>query len=126
MIDDDRALAIRTIVAKPSATVIDIRPSRSWQLINFRELWQFHELIFFLIWRDVKVRYKQTALGAAWAILQPVMMMVVFTIFFGRMAGVSGRAGYRTLYSSTRACSRGRSLRRRSPARAIASLVPSV
>ena len=89
MIDVDSALARSATVADPDTTVILIRPSQNWQLINLRELWQFHELIFFLIWRDVKVRYKQTALGAAWAVLQPIMMMVVFTIFFGRMAGVS-------------------------------------
>src|SRR5947209_20539021 len=65
-----------------------IRPPRGWQLINVRELWRFRELLYFLTWRDVKVRYKQTILGAAWAVLQPAMMMVVFTIFFGRMAGV--------------------------------------
>jgi lipopolysaccharide transport system permease protein len=66
-----------------------ISPPRGYPLINVRELWQFRELIFFLTWRDVKVRYKQTVLGASWAVLQPVMMMVVFTIFFRRMAGVS-------------------------------------
>ena len=66
-----------------------IRPAGGWQLVNVRELWQYRELLYFLTWRDVKVRYKQTLLGAAWAILQPVMMMVVFTIFFGRMAHVS-------------------------------------
>jgi lipopolysaccharide transport system permease protein len=66
-----------------------IRPPCGWQLINLRELWQFRELIFFLTWRDVKVRYKQTFLGAAWALLQPGLMMVVFTIFFSRMAGLS-------------------------------------
>jgi lipopolysaccharide transport system permease protein len=65
-----------------------ITPPVGWQLINARELWQFRELVFFLTWRDVKVRYKQTFLGAAWAVLQPLMMMVVFTIFFGRMAGM--------------------------------------
>src|SRR5207245_2234688 len=65
-----------------------LRPPRGWQLINLRELWHFRELLYFLTWRDVKVRYKQTVLGAAWAVLQPAMMMVVFTIFFGRMAGV--------------------------------------
>lgn len=65
-----------------------IRPAAGWQLINLRELWRYRELLFFLTWRDVKVRYKQTLLGAAWAILQPVMMMVVFTIFFGRLAKV--------------------------------------
>jgi len=72
-----------------------IRPPGGWQLVNVRELWQFRELGFFLAWRDVKVRYKQTVLGVAWAILQPAMMMVVFTIFFGRLAGVSsGRWPY--------------------------------
>jgi lipopolysaccharide transport system permease protein len=65
-----------------------IEPARGWQLINVRELWQFRELLFFLAWRDVKVRYKQTVLGAAWAVLQPALMMVVFTIFFARMAQV--------------------------------------
>ena len=77
----------------PILTVLE--PPVGWQFINVRELWQARELIFFLAWRDVKVRYKQTALGAAWAILQPLMMMVVFTIFFGRMAGVpSGNIPY--------------------------------
>jgi lipopolysaccharide transport system permease protein len=69
--------------------LIRIRPARGWKSINARELWRFRELFFFLIWRDVKIRYKQTVLGAAWAILQPLMMMVVFTIFFSRMAGLS-------------------------------------
>jgi lipopolysaccharide transport system permease protein len=73
-------------VVAPSHSVIE--PPRGWQLINVRELWAFRELVYFLTWRDVKVRYKQTALGAAWAILQPLLMMVVFTIFFSRMAGV--------------------------------------
>ena len=53
-----------------------------------RELWDYRELLYFLVWRDIKVRYKQTALGAAWAILQPFMTMVVFSIFFGRLAKV--------------------------------------
>lgn len=66
-----------------------LSPPRGWQLINWAELWRFRELIFILAWRDVKVRYKQTALGAAWAILQPAMMMVVFTIFFSRIGGLT-------------------------------------
>src|SRR3954470_16368190 len=75
---------------EPEASLITIiEPSRGWQLINVRELWRYRELLFFLCWRDVKVRYKQTVLGAAWAILQPAMMMVVFTIFFSRVAGLS-------------------------------------
>lgn len=56
--------------------------------IDFKELWHFRELLFFLVWRDVKVRYKQTALGAAWAIIQPVTAMVVFTVIFGRFAKI--------------------------------------
>src|SRR5947209_17818322 len=71
----------------PAAPTV-IRPPRGWQLLDLRELWQFRDLLYFLIWRDVKVRYKQTVLGAAWAILQPLLMMVVFTIFFSKMAGV--------------------------------------
>jgi lipopolysaccharide transport system permease protein len=64
-----------------------IRPPTGWQLLNVRELWHFRELLYFLVWRDVKVRYKQTLLGVAWSVLQPAMMMVVFTLFFGRVAG---------------------------------------
>jgi lipopolysaccharide transport system permease protein len=72
-----------------------IEPVSGWQPVNIRELWQYRELLYFLVWRDVKVRYKQTALGAAWAILQPLMMMAVFSIFFKRMAGVtSGELPY--------------------------------
>src|SRR4051794_6305553 len=73
-------------ISTPDATII--RPASGWQLVNVRELWQYRELLYFLTWRDVKVRYKQTLLGAAWAILQPALMMVVFTIFFGKMAKV--------------------------------------
>ncbi len=72
-----------------------IEPPHGWQLVNAYELWQYRELIGFLIWRDVKVRYKQTLLGAAWAVLQPALMMVVFTVFFARMAKVpTGDAPY--------------------------------
>src|ERR1051326_4687435 len=55
-----------------------IRPPKGWMSIGFRELWEYRELLYFLTWRDIKVRYKQTALGAAWAIIQPFFMMVVF------------------------------------------------
>ncbi|MCA8960478.1 MAG: ABC transporter permease, partial [Planctomycetes bacterium] len=65
-----------------------IRPERGWVAIDFRELWSYRELLFFLVWRDVKVRYKQTVLGAAWAILQPLFTMLVFTLFFGRLASM--------------------------------------
>ena len=68
--------------------LVVIQPSQSWRLLSLKDLWAYRELLFFLSWRDVKVRYKQTALGAAWAILQPLFMMVIFTIFFGRLAGI--------------------------------------
>jgi lipopolysaccharide transport system permease protein len=72
-----------------------IVPSGGFQPVNLMELWRYRELLYFLAWRDVKVRYKQTALGAAWAVLQPLLMMVVFTIFFGRLAGISsGKVPY--------------------------------
>jgi lipopolysaccharide transport system permease protein len=67
-------------------TVTVIAPPRSWQFLNLRELWQYRELLMVLAWRDVTVRYKQTILGAAWAVLQPAMMMIVFTVFLGQMA----------------------------------------
>jgi lipopolysaccharide transport system permease protein len=63
-----------------------IRPSQGWRALSLRELWSYRELLFFLTWRDVKVRYKQTALGAAWALLQPTLAMVIFSLFFGRLA----------------------------------------
>jgi len=68
----------------------EIVPSRGWQGIDAHELWRFRELVYFMMWRDVKVRYKQTLLGAGWAVLQPALMMVVFTVFLGVMAKVPG------------------------------------
>jgi lipopolysaccharide transport system permease protein len=67
-----------------SVTVIEHRPG--WQVVGLGELWQYRELLFFLTWRDVKIRYKQTILGAAWAIIQPLATMLVFSLFFGRVA----------------------------------------
>lgn len=78
---------VRGPVVPPGRVVIE--PPNRWEWVNVSELWRYRELLFFLAWRDVKVRYKQTALGAAWAVLQPALMMVVFTVFFGRLAGVS-------------------------------------
>jgi lipopolysaccharide transport system permease protein len=66
--------------------MIRIEPSRGWVSLRLHELWAYRELLYFLTWRDIKVRYKQTALGAGWAILQPFLTMVVFSIFFGRLA----------------------------------------
>src|SRR5437867_11361506 len=73
----------------PVSTLTDVlvlQPSKGFVRLNLRDIWAYRELLYFLIWRDVKVRYKQTVLGAAWAILQPVMTMVVFSVFFGRLA----------------------------------------
>jgi len=68
--------------------VIRIRPSKGWVSLGLKELWDYRELLFFLIWRDIKVRYKQTVLGASWAIIQPFFTMVVFSLFFGKLAKV--------------------------------------
>lgn len=68
--------------------VVRIQPWRGWVPINFRELWAYRELLYFLTWRDIKLRYKQTVLGFAWAILQPFLMMVVFSLFFGALLHV--------------------------------------
>ena len=75
-------------VKLPAEPLVVIQPSKRWSLLNLKDIWAYRELLFFLTWRDVKVRYKQTALGAAWAILQPLFMMIIFTIFFGRLAAV--------------------------------------
>jgi lipopolysaccharide transport system permease protein len=72
--------------ARPPVTII--RPSRGWLSLQLRELWEYRELLYFLVWRDIKVRYRQTVLGAAWAVLQPLFTMVVFSVFLGRLAGV--------------------------------------
>ena len=68
--------------------VTRISPAKAWPTVDLRELWDYRELLYFLTWRDLKVRYKQTALGAAWAVIQPLFMMLVFSLFFGRLAGV--------------------------------------
>jgi lipopolysaccharide transport system permease protein len=65
-----------------------IEPSRGWVSLRLGELWKYRELLYFLVWRDIKVRYKQTALGAAWAVLQPLLTMIVLTVFFGRLAKI--------------------------------------
>ncbi len=73
-------------LAKPAILVI--QPSKGWAALDLQELWRYRELIMFLAWRDIQVRYKQTALGVAWAVIQPVFTMVVFSVFFGRLAGI--------------------------------------
>ena len=66
--------------------MLRIAPPRGWLDIDFKELWAARELLYFFVWRDIKVRYKQTAIGAAWAVIQPFMTMVVFSLFFGKLA----------------------------------------
>lgn len=68
------------------APVVVIQPERGWVGLRLRELWEYRELLYFLTWREVKVRYKQTAIGAAWALIQPLFTMLVFALFFGRLA----------------------------------------
>ena len=83
---DTQSLAAKTI---PSVSTVHIEPSKGWVSLRLRELWAYRELLYFLTWRNIKVRYKQTVLGAAWAIIQPFFTMVVFAVFFGRLAQIS-------------------------------------
>jgi lipopolysaccharide transport system permease protein len=76
-------------VAHPPRRTLRLEPPGSWQLLNLAELWEYRELLFFFVWRDVKVRYKQTVLGAAWAVIQPLTTTFAFTILFGRFGGMA-------------------------------------
>jgi lipopolysaccharide transport system permease protein len=82
--------AVQAAAATPDAVanagVIDITPPSGWWAVPFREIWKYRELLYFLVWRDIKVRYKQTAIGIAWVVLQPLMNMAIFTVVFGRLA----------------------------------------
>jgi lipopolysaccharide transport system permease protein len=86
-IERSKYFLTENVIHKPSP-IVEIRPSKGWVALNLRDLWEYRELLYFLTWRDVKVRYKQTALGAAWAVLQPLFTMIVFSIVFGRLAKV--------------------------------------
>jgi lipopolysaccharide transport system permease protein len=81
------AAAAAIAVGRPEP-LLRIRPSRGWKSLDLREVWESRELLYFLTWRDIKVRYKQTVLGAAWAVIQPFLTMVVFSIFFGRLGRI--------------------------------------
>ncbi len=70
-------------------SVVFIEPPRGWVLPEIRNIWAYRELLYFLVWRDLKVRYKQTLLGALWAIIKPVSLMIIFSIFFGKLAKIS-------------------------------------
>jgi len=81
--------------------VLRITPPSRWFALRFGELWAYRELLYFFVWRDIKIRYKQTAIGAAWAVLQPFLTMVVFSLFFGRLAHIpSGGLPYPIFYYS--------------------------
>src|SRR5512136_1340707 len=75
-------------IIKNEPDTIVIRPTRGWMALNLRDLWIYRELIYFMTWRDVKVRYKQTLMGVSWAVLEPFLTMVVFSIFFGKLAKI--------------------------------------
>jgi len=75
-----------TALVKPA--VMRITPPSSWWVVPLGELWNYRELLYFFVWRDIKIRYKQTAIGAAWAVLQPFLTMLVFSLFFGRLAHI--------------------------------------
>jgi len=79
---------VRAEIEVLSPPMVRIAPRRGWLDLQLRELWSFRELLYFFVWRDVKVRYKQTAIGAAWAVLQPFLTMVVFSLFFGALAKI--------------------------------------
>jgi len=71
-----------------AATTITIRPASGWLALNLAELWEYRELLYFLIWRDLKVRYRQTAIGVAWVVIQPLVTTAIFAVIFGRLAGL--------------------------------------
>src|ERR1039457_3968759 len=74
--------------ATESMPVLILRPSKGFLRLDLKALWDYRELLYFLVWRDIKVRYKQTALGAAWAVIQPFFTMLIFSLFFGRLAKI--------------------------------------
>jgi lipopolysaccharide transport system permease protein len=75
-------------LALDSAGVMLIEPPKAWKPVDFDELWRSRELLYFIVWRDIKVRYKQTVVGAAWSILRPLVSMVIFSVIFGKFAGI--------------------------------------
>ncbi len=77
---------MQSVTPHPAVPHLVIEPTRSWVALNLRDTWSYRELLYFLTWRDVRVRYKQTAFGAAWAIAQPLATMLLFTLFFGKLA----------------------------------------
>jgi homopolymeric O-antigen transport system permease protein len=81
-------VARATALSKPAIPVMRITPPTRWWIVPFDELWTFRELVYFFVWRDIKIRYKQTVIGAAWAVLQPLLTMLIFSLFFGKLAHI--------------------------------------
>jgi lipopolysaccharide transport system permease protein len=79
---------VAAIQAPTEVPCVRIAPRRGWLAVDLPELWAYRELLYFFVWRDIKVRYKQTVIGAAWAVLQPLMTMLVFSLFFGKLAKI--------------------------------------
>ncbi len=85
-VDQQAALTTSPPVRADDVPMMRLQPSKGWVSLKLRELWEYRELLYFLTWRDIKVRYKQTVLGIAWAVIQPFFTMVVFSLFFGKLA----------------------------------------
>jgi lipopolysaccharide transport system permease protein len=100
---DVRSSPLSSVEEQPSTVtappIVRIEPSHGWISLKLDELWQYRELLYFLVWRDISVRYKQTVLGAAWAIIQPFFTMVVFSLFFGRLAQIPSDGIPYTIFS---------------------------
>lgn len=80
------AIGGHTAAASTASALVRINPPQGWFEVRLGEIWKYRELLYFFVWRDVKIRYKQTAIGVLWVILQPLLTMAVFTLFFGRLA----------------------------------------
>jgi len=89
------------VVAGPDSQITVIQPRSGWRLVDWRELYQYRDLFRFLVWREIKVRYAQSTIGIGWAIIQPVFSMLVFTVVFGRLAGVASDGAPYALFSLT-------------------------
>src|SRR6478672_11766181 len=77
----------------PERPLVQIEAGNKWAALDIKSLWDYRELLYFLTWRDVKVRYKQTMLGVIWVVLQPLLTMLIFTLFFGKLAGIEKTTG---------------------------------
>jgi len=84
----DKSTSIETQPLASEETLV-LKPTKGWISLNLKDLWRYRELVYFLVWRDILVRYKQTLLGAAWAVFQPLMQMVIFNFLFGNMANIA-------------------------------------